>query len=172
MNANNNANNENMATAGRRRALKRLERLKKFLENPSATSSSTTTTEEPPDILIGFRPIQIKYLERKKRQNEVNLDFVAEEASLTALIYVDAFFKLQAKKSKSVCVSKVLCCAAKSSAQLGELGLKIASALSQAMQKILDLNEKLAAEALENGKNLKDCSQLYSKCRNTSIKCE
>ena len=53
------------------------------MSNPNGSSSTT----EVPDILVGFKPIKIKYLERRKRAEE-NIDLVAEESSLTALIYI------------------------------------------------------------------------------------
>ena len=53
------------------------------MSNPSGSSSTT----DVPDILVGFKPIKIKYLERRKRAEE-SIDLVAEESSLTALIYI------------------------------------------------------------------------------------
>ena len=129
-NANNNANNENMATAGRRRTLKRLEKLKKFGQGEQYLS-------RPDDIRVGFKPIQIKHLKRKRRKEE-NLETVAEEASLIALAYTDLFLSLENKNQTPVnCMQRMVCCTAKASASVGSLGLRLAHVFAKTMTTML-----------------------------------
>ncbi len=184
MNANNNANNENMATAGRRRALKRLQRLKDFM-----TGTTTTTTSKPlSDILIGFRPIKVGYLDRQKRDEkeklakETNIDRVAEESSLTALIYIDALLKLlklrasqkgsRVKDKSGDCMARLICCAAKASVQLGDLGTKLAGTFKTALVQVLNLSPEMAIKSHDTGQKLQNCNKIYATCRRPQIKCE
>ena len=155
-----------MATAGRRRALKKLQKLRDFMGG-----SGNTATTEVPDILVGFKPIQIKYLERRKRANSEDVDLVAEEAALTALIYIDTFFKLRSTKLKKECVEKLICCASKASAKLGSLALRISEAFVSTMKTILELDFELG-NALNIGKSEKLCSREFISCKNPAAKCD
>ena len=160
-NANNNANNENMATAGRRRALKRLERLKNII------SSNNKTKISSPDILVGFKPIKIKYHDRKRR--EENIDIVAEDASLTALTYIDLFLQLETQ-NKSSCSQRMVCCAAKSVSKLGVLSDKLANAFVQKIVSLLELNND-HIQAHFHGQKGGACAKVYLECRLPKYNC-
>ena len=161
-NANNAANNENKATAGRRRTLKRLERLKNLLKGNQNNDPQNSDEKAPPDIRVGFKPIKIKYHDRKRRESDI--DVVAEESSLTALTYIDLFLQLQNIQDKPKCSQRLICCTAKSMNKLGELAKKISGALAQKMVLMLDLdNDHIQAHF--RGQNGQDCSQIYVECR-------
>ena len=167
-NANNNANNENMATAGRRRTLKRLDKLKKFSQGEEYFS-------RPDTIRVGFKPIQIKHLERKKRKEE-NLETVAEEASLVALAYTDLFLSLETKSKtpgpvNMNCMQRMVCCTGKASASIGSLGLRLADVFAQTMISMLSsITNKDFTAAHETGLAGLPCHPF--KCDTKKYSCE
>ena len=156
-----------MATAGRRRTLKRLERLKNFAAGLDSNSGEQVKSDE---IRIGFKPIQIKHLRRKKRK-ESDLEAVAEEASLAALLFMDLFLNMSTfKKSMPLtCMERMFCCTSKAASSLGGLGQRLASLFSQTAIKILHLNPLTAFdEASKHGSAMKSC-QIFA-CRSSKVK--
>ena len=126
-------------------------------------------------LLAGFKPIKIKYLERRKRA-EANIDLVAEESSLSALIYIDTFLRLQDHSTtnlKQNCVEKIVCCAAKASSQLGYLGIKLSDTFLETMKMMLNLNSDKLSKAHQIGKNDgESCAKNYVTCKHPKAKCD
>ena len=122
---------------------------------------------------MGFKPIKIKYLERKKRQD--NVETIAEEASLTALTYIDLFFQLEksskgGKNSSHYCEKRMICCAAKSSGKLGILSEKLAKAFIQKTLTLLELTNQYI-QAHISGQNGDNCAKLYLNCKIPKYNC-
>ena len=120
---------------------------------------------------MGFKPIKIKYLERKKRQD--NVETIAEETSLAALTYIDLFLQLEKSstgKKSSNCRKRMICCAAKSSAKLGILGEKLAKAFIQKIVTLLKLNNQYIRAHI-NGQNGENCAKLYLNCKIPKYNC-
>ena len=155
-----------MATAGRRRTLKRLERLKNFAAGLDNNSGEQVKSE----IRVGFKPIQIKHLRRKKRK-ESDLEAVAEEASLAALLFMDLFLNMSTfKKSMPLtCMERMFCCTSKAASSLGGLGQRLASLFSQTAIKMLHLKPPTAFdEASKLGSAMESCQMFV--CRSSKVK--
>ena len=155
-----------MATAGRRRTLKRLEKLKNFAAGLDSNNGEQVKSE----IRVGFKPIQIKHLRRKKRK-ESDLEAVAEEASLAALLFMDLFLNMSTfKKSMPLtCMERMFCCTSKAASSLGGLGQRLASLFSQTAIKMLHLNPLTAFdEASKLGSAMESC-QMFA-CRSSKVK--
>ena len=158
--ASNNANNENMATAGRRRTLKRLEELKKF-----ATGNNKSK------IRVGFKPIRIKHLSSsRKKRKESDLEAVAEEASLVALSYMELFLnvsKYQKSLQSQDCMARLFCCASKAASSIGNLGQRLALLFSQTTIQMLHLNPVLG-EAHRSGSSMSSCQKFNCKMESSA----
>ena len=166
-NANNNANNENMATAGRRRTLKRLEKLKNFATNVAEEGND-------PGIRVGFKPIRIKHLKRAKRKEE-DLEVVAEEASIVALAYVDLFLTIEKLKKEhqtvSVgCLKRMFCCTAKAASVQGSLGVRLSQVFSSNMPQLLQFPANYISNAQEDGIKMYPCRKFH--CEMKRLACD
>ncbi len=168
-NANNNANNENMATAGRRRTLKRLERLREFVKNPAkAVDNQGLRIPKKNTTFVSFKPIKIKYLtKRSSSEDDANVDVIAEETSLVALIYVNLFTKLEKMDQQNgSCVQRMFCCAAKAAGKLmSPLAEKMAKTLQEGAIKLSNLPHFDIQSA-------SSCSSTFAKCKSKLHACD
>ena len=105
--------------------------------------------------------------ERKRR--EENIDIVAEDASLTALTYIDLFLQLETQ-NKSSCSQRMVCCAAKSVSKLGVLSDKLANAFVQKIVSLLELNND-HIQAHFQGQKGGACAKVYLECRLPKYNC-
>ena len=162
--ASNNANNENMATAGRRRTLKRLEKLKNFAEATGLGGGSNVKSK----IRVGFKPIHIKHLKSRKKRKESDLEAVAEEASLVALSYMDLFLNIstyqKSLQQSEGCIARLFCCASKAASSIGNLGRRLAFLFSQTTFRMLHLDPVVLGEAHTTGLGMMSSCQKF-KCK-------
>ena len=101
---------------------------------------------------------------------------MAEESSLSALIYIDTFLRLldhSTSNLKQNCVEKIVCCAAKASSQLGQLSMKLSDTFLETMNMMLKLNSDKLSKAHEIGKNdAESCAKNYVTCKHPKAKCD
>ena len=101
---------------------------------------------------------------------------VAEESSLSALIYIDTFLRLQDHSTtnlKQNCVEKIVCCAAKATSQLGQLGIRLSDTFLETMKMMLNLNSDKLSQAHQIGKNDgESCAKNYVTCKHPKAKCD
>ena len=92
------------------------------------------------------------------------------------MIYIDTFLKLQDHSTTNLnqnCVEKIICCAAKASSQLGQLGTKLSDTLLQTMKMMLNLNSDKLSKAHQIGKNgMESCAKYYLSCKHPKAKCD
>jgi hypothetical protein len=98
-------------------------------------------------------------------------DLVAEEASLTALTYIDLFLNLSQKMPKQPCIARMLCCASKASSRSGAVAERIAQVLSKTLVSMLRLDSALY-KASELGLTGKSCSKNFLDCRLSKFNCD
>ena len=108
-------------------------------------------------------------LSQRRKRNAENKLSVAEDASLTALIYVDMFFRLTGSRENPECVAHYFCMSSKSAKMLGDLPVKLSGYLSDFAADLLIPNYWINPDFLKNVTKLArkkdfECNEKFPDC--------